>query len=143
MIFPLSECHWIDFPIAHDHRGNLSFVEGGRHIPFDIARVYYLYDIPQLAERAGHAHRQLSQVFIALSGSFDMHLDDGVEQRTVHLNRASRGFITRPWVWRTLDNFSGNAVCLVLASHVYDEADYIRNFADFRTQARARLGLSA
>ncbi len=72
---PLSLCNWTDFPVMHDTRGNLSFIEGGRHIPFDVERVYYLYDIPSLAERAGHAHRQLSQVFIALSGSFDLHLD--------------------------------------------------------------------
>lgn len=138
---PLSLCSWTDFPVMHDTRGNLSFIEGGRHIPFDVERVYYLYDIPSLAERAGHAHRQLSQVFIALSGSFDLHLDDGVEKRTVHLCRANRGYITGPWVWRTLDNFSGNSVCLVLASHTYDESDYIREYADFRQQSRHRLGL--
>ncbi|MFT8663514.1 MAG: FdtA/QdtA family cupin domain-containing protein [Acetobacter orientalis] len=140
---PLSQCHWIDFPSVHDVRGTLSFIEGERHIPFDIKRVYYLYDIPQLAERAGHAHRELSQVFIAISGSFDLHLDDGVEQRTIQLSRANRGYLTKPWTWRTLDNFSGNSVCVVLASHAYDESDYIRDHTDFVREARQRLGLDA
>lgn len=138
---PLSLCGWTEFPVAHDVRGNLSFIEGGRHVPFDIERIYYLYDVPAMAERAGHAHRQLSQVFIAMSGSFDLHLDDGVEKRSVHLCRANRGYVVHPWIWRDLNNFSGGSVCLVLASHVYDEADYIRDHAEFRQAARKRLGL--
>jgi hypothetical protein len=138
---PLPFCDWTDFPVMHDARGNLSVIESGRQVPFDIQRIYYLYDIPPMAERAGHAHRELSQVFIAISGSFDLHLDDGVEKRSVHLCRANRGYVVRPWIWRDLDNFSGNSVCLVLASHLYDPTDYIRNYAEFRQAARRRLGL--
>ena len=136
---PLDRCFWSDFPVMHDARGNLTVVEGSRHIPFDIERIYFLYDVPCMAERAGHAHRNLTQVFIAMSGSFDLHLDDGTTKRTVHLCRAHRGYVVQPWVWRTLDNFSGNSVCLVLADRVYDESDYIRDHAEFRRQARRRL----
>lgn len=139
---PLAECDWVNFPVAHDERGNLSFIEGGVHIPFGIARVYYLYDLPPLTKRGGHAHRALSQVIIAISGSFDLNLDDGVEQRTVHLNQASRGYIIRPWIWRTLDNFSNHSVCLVLASHPYDKTDYIHDHGSFRIEAHKRLGLN-
>ena len=137
--YPLEQCGWSDFPVMHDARGNLTVIEGSRHVPFDIERLYFLYDIPSQAERAGHAHRLLSQVFIAMSGSFDLHLDDGVERRTVHLSRANRGYLVRPWIWRTLDNFSGNSVCLVLADHVYDEADYIRDHSEFLESARRRI----
>lgn len=133
---PLDRCGWFDFPVMHDTRGNLTVIEGSRHVPFPIERLYFLYDIPSQAERAGHAHRVLTQVFIAMSGSFDLHLDDGTEQRAIHLNRANRGYIVRPWTWRTLDNFSGNSVCLVLADRVYDEADYIRDHAEFLRLAR-------
>jgi hypothetical protein len=132
---PLQRCTWLDFPVMHDARGNLSVVENGREVPFDIRRIYYLYDIPPQAERAGHAHRALQQVFVAMSGSFDLHLDDGVERRTVHLCRSHRGYLVQPWVWRTLDNFSGASVCLVLASLPYDESDYIRDYRAFRALA--------
>lgn len=135
---PLQDCGWFDFPVMHDARGNLTVIEGARHVPFPIERLYFLYDIPSQSERAGHAHRALTQVFIAMSGSFDLHLDDGVERRTIHLNRANRGYIVRPWTWRTLDNFSGNSVCLVLADRIYDGADYIRSHADFLDLARRR-----
>ena len=137
--YPLEQCGWSDFPVMHDTRGNLTVIEGSRHVPFDIERLYFLYDIPSQAERAGHAHRLLTQVFIAMSGSFDLHLDDGVERRTIHLSRANRGYLVRPWIWRTLDNFSGNSVCLVLADHVYDEADYIRDHSEFLEAARRRI----
>lgn len=129
---PLQQCGWLEFPVMHDARGNLSFIENCRHIPFEMERIYFLYDIPSMAERAGHAHRDLVQVFISMSGSFDLHLDDGVERRTVHLCRANRGYLVQPWTWRTLDNFSGSSVCMVLASLPYDETDYIRSFAEFR-----------
>lgn len=135
---PLSRCHWIDFRCAKEPRGNLSFIEGGRDIPFDIKRIYYLYDVPSGSERAGHAHRDLTQVFISMSGSFDLHLDDGFEQQTVHMNRSHHGFLVCSWVWRVVNNFSGNAVCLVLASEHYAESDYIRNENDFRRLIAAR-----
>ncbi len=115
----------------HDIRGCLSFIENNRHIPFEMKRIYFLYDIPSMSERAGHAHRNLKQVFISMSGSFDLHLDDGSETRSIHLSRSNRGYLVQPGIWRTLDNFSGNSVCLVLASLPYDESDYIRSFEEF------------
>jgi WxcM-like, C-terminal len=138
---PLQQCGWLDFKVMHDARGNLSVIENLKHIPFNIERIYYLYDIPALAERAGHAHRNLVQVFISMSGSFDLHLDDGVEKRTVHLCRANRGYLVQPWTWRTLDNFSGSSVCLVLADLAYDETDYIRSYDEFQRLAEQRKGL--
>jgi hypothetical protein len=138
---PVQRGGWLDFSVIHDARGNLSVIENCRHIPFEIVRVYFLYDVPAMAERAGHAHRNLMQVFIPMSGSFDLHLDDGVEQRTVHLCRPNRGYLVQPWTWERLDNFSGSSVCLVLASIFYDEADYIRSYTDFQRLARQRREL--
>lgn len=124
--------HIISLPKIEDHRGNLTFVEGNRHLPFEIARVYYLYDVPGGATRGGHAHRTLQQVFIALSGSFDVKLDDGKETRTYSLNRSYIGLYVPRMTWRELENFSSGAVCLVLASLPYDESDYLRKYEDFR-----------
>lgn len=121
----------IDLPVIPDRRGNLTFIEGNRHVPFDIARVYYLYDVPGGAERGGHAHRELTQLMIAAAGSFDVHLDNGETREAVHLARSYYGLLVGPNVWREIDNFSSGAVCLVLASLPYDEADYFRNYADF------------
>jgi hypothetical protein len=126
----------IDFPKIIDSRGNLTALEGGKQIPFPIKRVYYLYDIPGGAERGGHAHRDLQQVIIAISGSFDVVLDDGLEKRTVHLNRASSGLFIDRLIWRELKNFSSGSVCLVLASEVYDEADYYRDYSQFLEATR-------
>lgn len=128
----------IDLPVIPDARGNLTFVEGGRQVPFEIARVYYLYDVPSGSERAGHAHKTISQLIIAASGSFSVHLDDGRVQETVFLNRSHKGLLMSSLVWRVIDNFSSGAVCLVLASAHYDEGDYIRNHADFRQVATAK-----
>lgn len=128
----------VDLPIVHDARGNLTFVEGGRHVEFDIARVYYLYDVPGGAERAGHAHKALHQLVIAMSGSFDVVLDDGGTRERCHLNRSYRGLYIPPMVWREIDNFSSGSVCLVLASARFDEADYLRDYADFREAAAAK-----
>jgi dTDP-4-dehydrorhamnose 3,5-epimerase-like enzyme len=127
----LTDCRILDLPKIHEPRGNLTFVEGGRHIPFDIARVYYLYDVPGGAERGGHAHKALHQLIIAMSGSFDVVLDDGRDQRRVHLNRSYQGLYVCPMIWRELDNFSSGSVCMVLASNHYDEADYYRDHGDF------------
>jgi len=121
----------IDFPIVHDPRGNLSFIEGEHEIPFPIRRVYYLYDVPGGAVRGGHAHRNLQQVLIALSGSFDVVLDDGTERMKVSLNRSWHGLLVPNMVWRELENFSSGAVCLVLASEFFQESDYIRDHALF------------
>ena len=127
----LADCCKIDFPIIHDPRGNLTFIEGTRHIPFEIKRVYYLYDVPGGAVRAGHAHKTLHQVLIAISGSFDVLLDDGKEQNRFHLNRSYFGLYIYPLTWRVIDNFSSGAVCLSVVSDIYDESDYYRDYSDF------------
>jgi dTDP-4-dehydrorhamnose 3,5-epimerase-like enzyme len=127
----LSDCKIIDLPKVTDPRGNLSFIEAGRHVPFDIKRVYYLYDVPGGAERGGHAHKELHQLIIAMSGSFDVILDDGREKKRFHLNRSYFGLFVCPMIWRELDNFSSGAVCMVLASNLYDEADYYREYAEY------------
>lgn len=126
----------IDFPVVHDERGNLSFVEGGQHIPFDIGRVYYLYDVPGGAERGGHAHYDLEQVVIAMSGSFDLVLDDGREKKRIHLNRSNYGIYIKNMVWREMDNFSSGSVCLVLASNRYCADDYIRDYEQFLKEVK-------
>ena len=127
----IEKCRLIEFPKISDPRGNLTFVEGGNHIPFDIRRVYYLYDVPGGATRAAHGHRTLSQVMIAMSGSFDITLDDGNSKRKLHLNRSYYGLYIPPMIWRDLDNFSSGSVCMVLASDVFDEADYFRDYQQF------------
>jgi len=133
----LNDCKMIDLPKIHDPRGNLTFIEGGSHVPFDIQRVYYLYDVPGGSERGGHAHKALHQLIIAMSGSFDVLLDDGMEKKRVHLNRSYNGLYVCPMIWRELDNFSSGAVCMVLASNKYSESDYYRDYAEFM---RARWG---
>ena len=133
----LTDCRIIDLPIIHDPRGNLTFVESNSQIPFAIERVYYLYDVPGGSERGGHAHRGLHQLIIAMSGSFDVVLDDGKDKKRVHLNRSYQGLYICPMIWRELDNFSSHSVCMVLASNLYDEADYYRDYAEFM---RARWG---
>ena len=132
---PLNDVKIIDLPVIDDTRGNLTFVEGGEHIPFDIKRVYYLYDVPGGAARGGHAHKNLEQIIIALSGSFDVLLDDGQEKKTYTLNRAYQGLHLSSMIWRELDNFTTGAVCLVLASEHYDEGDYYRDYNEFRDAA--------
>ena len=121
-------CRIIDLPKIHDPRGNLTFIEGGGHIPFDIKRVYYLYDVPGGAERGGHAHKGLHQLIIAMSGSFDVVLDDGRDKTRFHLNRSYNGLYVCPMIWRELDNFSSGSVCMVLASNRYAEDDYYRDY---------------
>ncbi len=135
---PLSDCRIVDLPIIDDRRGNLTFVEGGSHIPFEIRRVYYLYDVPGGSTRGSHAHRKLQQFIIAMSGSFDVVLDDGSRQRRFHLNRSYYGLYVCPMMWRSLDNFSSGAVCTVLASAPYEESDYIRDHEEFLALAGNR-----
>jgi hypothetical protein len=121
----------VELPAVTDPRGDLTFVEGGRHIPFDIARVYYLYNVPVDAHRGGHAHRQLEQLIFALSGSFRVRIDDG-DRIDEHWLRDPRvGLYVGRMVWRELDSFSQGAVCMVLASHPFDESDYYRDHAEF------------
>jgi dTDP-4-dehydrorhamnose 3,5-epimerase-like enzyme len=127
----IDKCKIIDLPIIKDPRGNLTFIEAGRHIPFDIRRVYYLYDVPGGSERGGHAHKELHQLIIAMSGSFDIHLDDGHAKKTIHMNRSYYGLYVCPMIWREMDNFSSGAVCMVLASDYYDETDYYREYKQF------------
>jgi hypothetical protein len=127
----IERCRIIDLPKIEDRRGNLTFIEGSAHVPFTIARVYYVYDVPGGSERGGHAHKTLQQFIVAMSGSFDVLLDDGKDRKRVHLNRSYNGLYVCPMIWRQLDNFSSGSVCMVLASTRYDEADYFREYADF------------
>ena len=113
----------------------MTFIESGSHVDFSIERVYYLYDVPGGAERGGHAHRTLYQLLVALTGCFDVELDDGIQHSVVHLNRANTGLYLTPMVWREIKNFSGGSVCLVLASSHFDESDYIRDHAQFLIEA--------
>ena len=124
-------CKIIELPKILDPRGNLTYIEGGQHIPFDIKRVYYLYDVPGGAERGGHAHKELSQLIIAMSGSFDVILDEGGEKKRFHLNRSYQGLYVCPMMWRELDNFSSGSVCMVLASNLYEESDYYRDYNEY------------
>lgn len=133
---PLDDCRIIELPKIQDQRGNLTFIEADRHVPFEIKRVYYLYDVPGGATRAAHGHRSLHQLMIAMSGSFDVTLDDGKQKKLFHLNRSYFGLYIPPMMWRDLDNFSSGAVCMVLASDYYDENDYFRNYDNFLKAAR-------
>lgn len=132
----IENCIITQLPRIQDPRGNLTFVEGGNHIPFDIRRVYYLYDVPGGSERGGHAHKNLHQMIIAISGSFDIHIDDGKAKKTIHMNRSYYGLYVCPMIWREINNFSSAAVCMVLASEVYDESDYYRDYAIFLADAQ-------
>lgn len=127
----LDQCKLIDLPKIHDPRGNLTFIEGGQHIPFPIERVYYLYDVPGGEVRGGHAHKELQQLIIAVNGSFDVVIDDGRERQRFHLNRSYFGLYLPKLIWRELDNFSSGSVCLVLASAHYAENEYIRDYREF------------
>jgi len=134
----LEACRIVELPRISDPRGNLTFIEGDRHVPFTIRRVYYLYDVPGGAERGGHAHRHLEQLIVAMSGSFDVVLDDGTNRTRFHLNRSYNGMYVCPMTWRELDNFSSGSVCMVLASRPYEESDYYRDYERFLEEARAQ-----
>lgn len=127
----IDKCKLISLPKISDPRGNLTFIENNVHIPFSVKRTYYLYDVPAGAERGGHAHRELEQLIIAVSGSFDVILDDGCQKLRVKLNRPYEGLYVSNLIWRELDNFSTGSVCLVLASNLYDESDYYRDYNTF------------
>jgi len=128
---PKTECCMIELPKISDVRGNLSFIESNRHIPFEIQRVFYLYDVPGGESRAGHALISCDQLLIAVSGSFEVVLDDGKEKQRYLLNRAYQGLLIPPLYWRELYNFSTGSVCLVLASQPFDESNYIRDYQAF------------
>ncbi len=127
----IKNCRIIELPKIQDPRGNLTFIEGNKHIPFEMRRVFYLYDIPGGAERMGHAQKTCQQFLIAMSGSFDVVLYDGKDNQRVHLNRSYYGLYIPPLIWREIDNFSSGVVCLVLASEPYDETGYYREYRDF------------
>lgn len=133
----LEHCRLIDFPRIEDVRGNLTFIEETRHVPFEFRRVYYLYDVPGGASRGGHAHKALHQVLIAMSGSFDVMLDDGKNQQRFHLNRSYFGLYLPAMIWREIDNFSSGSVCMVLASEFFSEEDYYRDHNDFIDAVRS------
>ena len=127
----IDKCEIINLPKIEDSRGNLTFIEEESQIPFAIKRVYYLYDVPAGSERGGHAHIALNQIIIALAGSFDVELDDGKTRKTFSLNRPYEGLYVCPGIWRELKNFSSGSVCLVLASNLYSEDDYYRDYDQF------------
>jgi len=127
----IKDCNIINLQKIADPRGNLTFIEGNRHVPFDIKRVFYLYDVPGGADRGGHALKTCQQFLIAMSGSFDVILKDGANENRIHLNRSYYGLLIAPMIWREMDNFSSGSVCLVVASENYDATDYIRDFGDY------------
>ncbi len=131
------DCSIIELSKNHsDRKGNLTVIENNATIPFEIRRTYYLYDVPGGESRGGHAHKDLFQLIVAVSGSFSVTLDDGKVKRTFFLNRPYQGLLVVPGIWRTLDDFSSGAVCMVLASMEYTEEDYIRQYEDFKTFKR-------
>ena len=125
------DCPFIQLPQHHDRRGNLTALHNGVELPEQIARIFYLYDVPAGAERGGHAHRELVQYIVAASGSFEVILDDGEQQERHYLNRPNQALRVAPGIWSQLRNFSGGAICMVLATARYDEADYIRSYEQF------------
>jgi dTDP-4-dehydrorhamnose 3,5-epimerase-like enzyme len=133
----VDDCKILELPVIRAPEGNLTFVEGKRQVPFEIARVYYLYDVPGGAVRGGHAHGELQQLIVAMSGSIEVVLDDGVKRRSVTLNRSYIGLYLPPMIWRELVNFSSGSVCMSLASAYYDESDYFRDYEEFRAAATA------
>ncbi len=132
----LDSCQIIQLPRIQDPRGNLTFVEGNRHIPFEIRRVFYLYDVPGGETRAGHALKSCWQMVSAIMGSFDVVLDDGRSRKTLSLNRAYQAILIPPAIWRELENFSSGAVCLVLASEPYSEDGYYRTYEEYQRAVR-------
>lgn len=132
----IRDCKIFELPKVADPRGNLTFIEGGRHLPFEIKRVFYLYDVPTGESRGAHAHRKLFQFLICLSGSFDVAIDDGVEKTVLHLNRPWQGLMIPPMIWAAETNFDAGSVCLVLASEIYQREDYIYDFAQYLAECR-------
>jgi hypothetical protein len=125
------DCEIIDLPIVHNKSGNITVLENSKNIPFDIKRIYYLYDVPMGAERGGHAHYELKQYIVAASGSFKFLLDDGKNKKEFFLNHPNKALYIKAGIWREMKDFSSGSICLVLASIEYNEADYIRDYDDF------------
>lgn len=130
--FSVSDCKIIDFPKNHQVNGNLTSITNGIEVPFDIKRIYYLYDVPGGNSRGGHAHKELYQIMIALSGSFSVTLDDGNNKKSFQLYQPYQGLLIPPGLWRDLDTFSSGSICMVLASEIYDENDYFRDYEEFQ-----------
>ncbi len=128
------DCRLLELPRIQTEAGSITALNNGRDIPFAVRRVYYLYDVPGGAERGGHAHIELYQLIVAASGSFDVVLDDGKNRQSIFLNRPYMGLLVVPGIWRELNNFSSGAICLVLASEVYQEEDYLREYDEFKNE---------
>lgn len=128
----IHQCNILQLPKVHDRAGNITAIENNIHLPFDVERVFYLYDVPGGEKRGGHAHKELQELIIAVSGAFDVLMDDGKNKKIIHLDRPFIGLHITQGVWRELLNFSSGAICLVLASHKYDEDDYIREYSQFK-----------
>lgn len=131
----IDDCKLVELPVIGNPQGNLTFIEAERHIPFPIARVYYLYDVPEGAVRGGHAHRALEQLILPIGGSFDVVVDDGTERRRITLDEPRVGLHVPQMIWRELENFSAGSFCVVLASAYYEEADYYRDYDEFQSAA--------
>lgn len=130
-MFTVEDCQIVELAIVHNESGSISVLENNENIPFDIKRVYYLYDVPMGAERGGHGHYELQQYVVAASGSFTFVLDDGKNKKEVFLNHPNKALHIKPGIWREMKDFSSGSVCLVLASHSYDEQDYMRDYSDY------------
>jgi dTDP-4-dehydrorhamnose 3,5-epimerase-like enzyme len=137
--FSIFDCCILEFNQIHSRSGNITSVENMVNIPFNVKRIYYLYDVPGGAQRGGHAHKELHQLIVAAGGRFDVILDDGKSKKIVELNRPYYGLLIVPGIWREIVNFSSGATCLVLASHKYDESDYLREYSDFLNYKTAKL----
>ena len=129
----VDDCKTIQLSKIHNKAGNITIIENNLHIPFEVNRIYYLYDIPSNETRGGHAHKELYQLIIGASGSFNINLNDGVNDKTIFLNRPDFGLLIVPGIWRDLSDFSSGSVCLVFASEIYSENDYIRDYDEFLT----------
>lgn len=130
--FTIHDCEIIELDRHHSQRkGDISVVENRKEVPFDVKRIYYLYDVPGGADRGGHAHKELYQLIVAASGAYTVELDDGTEKKAFTLNRPYQGLLVKPGIWRTLTDFSSGSICMVLASEKYDEKDYIRSYEEF------------
>ena len=131
--YSVFDCNIVHFPVIQNRSGNITPVQNNIEVPFAVQRIYYLYDIPAGNDRGGHAHKNLQQLIIAASGSFDITIDDGRNKKTVHLSRPFLGLHILPGIWRNISNFSSGAICLVLASDLYDAADYLRDYKEFKS----------
>lgn len=134
----ISDCKLLDLPKIHGESGDITAINNLESIPFEIKRVYYLYDVPNRADRGAHAHKELYQLVVSVSGSFDIELFDGVDKEKYTLNQPDQGLLIVPGIWRDLNNFSGGGICLVLASYDYDEADYIRDYQEYLEYKKVR-----